>query len=84
MATAMEMVTVMPVAAAHPFVVKSEQATQEQHSTTVRHKEHKRLSKAILWFLCLFVASFLLRGEFSFLFFVETFLIFLEPGFEIL
>jgi hypothetical protein len=74
--------TAKPAAAAHRFALKN-----QKNLATKRHKKHKRLNKSILCFLCpfvaLFVASFLLRGGFSFLFFVETFLIFLDPRFEI-
>src|SRR6185503_11192467 len=69
--------TAKPAAAAH------RSAPRNQHSATKRHKKHKRLNKSFLCFLCLLVASFLLRGGFAFLFFVETFLIFLDPRFEI-
>ena len=84
METVKEMATVRPAAVAHLFELKNFQPTQE-------HKKHKQLNKSLLRFfvslLCLFVtlfvASSLLRGGFSLLFFVETFLIFLYPGFEI-
>src|ERR1044072_2974467 len=49
-----------------------------------KHKRHRPAEETLFWFLLLFVASFLLRGEFSFFFFVEALLIFFEPGFQIL
>ena len=79
METVKVMATARPAAVAHLFALKSQQCTE----STPEHKNHKRLSKPLLCFLCLFVASSLLRGGFSFLFFVETFLIFLQPRFEI-
>src|SRR5215468_3167080 len=73
--------TAMAAAAPHQ-AARKQQAGAVLH--TIKHKEHKQLSKPVLCFLCLFAASFLLRrGEFSFLFFVETFLILLKPRFEI-
>src|ERR1044072_448373 len=84
METVKVMATATLAAAAHLFALKNHQPTQE-------HKKHKRLSKSLLClfesllclFVALFVASSLLRGGFSFLFFVETFLIFLEPRFQV-
>ena len=78
----MEKVTAMQLVAIHLFVQSHQKATKEKLATK-RHKKHKILEENLLCFLCLFVASFLLRGEFSFLFFVEALPIFFEPGFEI-
>ena len=80
METVKAMEKVMQLVVLHPFVLTHQKAKL----TTQRHKKHKTISENFLCLLCLFVASFLLRGEFSFLFVVKTFLIFLEPGFEIL
>ena len=80
--TVKEKVTATP-AVGLPSVQIHQQATNQNPPTT-RYKEHKTIAATHVCFLCLFVASFLLRGEFSFLLFVEAFLIFLEPGFEIL
>jgi hypothetical protein len=74
-ATGKAMATAKPAAAAH--------LSAPQQLATKKHKKHKRLSEPILCFLCLFVASSFLRGGFLFLFFVETFLVFLDPAFEI-
>ena len=46
---------VMPVAVLQSFALKSEQATQEQHSTKVRHKEHKRISRSPFCACCAFL-----------------------------
>src|SRR5215213_1570211 len=82
METARAKVTAMVAATAHPSARRQQAGAVRR--PTKKHKEHKQLSKPVLCFLCLFAASFLLRrGEFSFLFFVETFLIFLKPCFEI-
>jgi hypothetical protein len=80
METVKGMATARLAAVAHLFEPQNERALR---LATKKHKKHKRFSKTILCFLCFFVASFLLRGGFSLLFFVETFLIFLDPGFEI-
>src|SRR5262245_9972856 len=63
-------------------------SARKPSTATKTHKRHKKefecsLSNSFLCLLCLFAASFLLRGEFFLLFFVESFLIFLDPGFEI-
>ena len=55
----------------------------ERHKRHKTHKKHKTVEESLLCFLCFFVASSLLRGEFSFLLFVKSLVIFLEPGFEI-
>src|SRR5215217_9225512 len=82
METARAKVTAMVAATAHPSARRQQAGAVRR--PTKKHKEHKQLSKPVLCFLCLFAASFLLRrSEFSFLFFVETFLIFLKPRFEI-
>jgi len=79
-AMAMEKVT---HSAALLFVQSHQKGATKKHK---RHKEHITAEESLLCYLCLlcfFVASSLLRGEFSFLLFVESLLIFLEPGFEI-
>ena len=72
----------MQPVAIHWFVPSHQEAAKRDRPTK-KHKEHKTISERLLCFLCLFVASFLLRGELSFLLFVEALLIFLEPGFEV-
>ena len=75
-----------PAAVAHQSAVQNRKTPPR--SAKKKHKKHKRFSRTILclsyllWSLVA-VASSLLRGGFSFLFFVETFLIFLDPHFEI-
>jgi len=82
METVKAKVTATPLVATRQFVQSHQQATKEKLATK-RHKKHKILGENLLCFLCLFVTSFLLRGEFSFLLFVEALPIFFEPGFEI-
>jgi hypothetical protein len=84
----MEMVKV--TAMERPGAVVHLSAQTAQHLSTKKHKRHKKHKRAfekilcLLCVLCLFVASSLLRRKFAFLFFVESLLIFLDPGFEIL
>src|ERR1051325_7909588 len=70
-------------AMAKPAAGASRSVKTEPHLDTKKQKKHKKFEQPILCFLCLFVASSFLRGGFSFLFFVETFLIFLNPRFKI-
>jgi len=58
-------------------------AATERHKRHKTHKKHKTAEESLLCFLCFFVASSLLRGKFSFLLFVKSLVVFLEPGFEI-
>ena len=81
METATAKVMATPLAATRQSEPSHQEATKQV--PTKRHKRRKKHKKDSENFLCLFVASFLLRGEFSFLFFVEALLIFLEPAFEI-
>jgi len=62
------------------MVVVQPSVRRERYLATEKHQRYKILFVCLLYF---FVASFLLRGEFSFLFFLEALLIFLDPGFEI-